>query len=315
MLIRIIVSLFVGFIVMSCSQPTVVEEEDRRPRKDIVYGRKAGMALTMDVVYPKKQSGIAVIYLLSAGFDSDSRWATSEVTNPSVISPFLAHGQTVFLVGHSATPKFVVQDILQDVHRAVRYIRYHAKDFGIDPNRIGIIGASSGGYLSLLVGTQVGENSYYPKSTSKDAGVYKDVVDSTSSNVQAIGALYPLTDLLNFGQENKSYLTKYPNFVITSWGLENMSRKQRDSTLKALSPFEHISANTPPVLLIHGDRDMYVPIQQSDRVYGKLKSLNIPTQLIVQHGANHGWSNVRPTYDSIATWFDTHLHSVDKITQ
>src|SRR5205823_13512724 len=87
-------------------------------------------------------------------------------------------------------PRFTIPEILQDMHRATRFIRYHAKDYKIDPDRIGISGASAGGHLSLMQGM------------AGDLGDpnAKDPVDRVSSRVQAVACFFPPTDFLNYGK-------------------------------------------------------------------------------------------------------------------
>src|SRR5581483_2005706 len=107
--------------------------------------------------------------------------------------PFLKRGYTVFAVVHGSQPKFSIPEILEDMHRAVRFIRSHAKDHGIDPDRIGITGGSAGGHLSLMQGT-AGDTGD-PKA--------KDPIDRTSSRVQAVACFFPPTDFLNYGEPGK----------------------------------------------------------------------------------------------------------------
>src|SRR6188768_3167308 len=117
---------------------------------DVVYGRKSGMALTMDILQPKEPNGIGVIFLISAGFRSDARWIETGFIQPEFYEPFLKRGHTVFLISHSASPKFTAREIVKDVYRAARFIRYHATEYNVNPDRLAITGTSSGGYLSLL---------------------------------------------------------------------------------------------------------------------------------------------------------------------
>src|SRR5262245_3405538 len=112
--------------------------------EDIIYGRKFGTALTMDVFQPKKTNGLAVIYMVSGGF-----YSSHEAINASYYQPLMQHGYTVFAVVHGSQPRFVIPEIEQDIHRAVRYIRHNAAEYGIDPKRLGILGASAGGHLTL----------------------------------------------------------------------------------------------------------------------------------------------------------------------
>src|SRR5262249_59110046 len=73
--------------------------------------------------------------------------------NPAFFTEFLKRGYTVFAVCHGCQPKFTIPEILEDMHRGVRFIRYHAKEYGIDPDRLAMTGASAGGHLSLMLGT------------------------------------------------------------------------------------------------------------------------------------------------------------------
>src|SRR6267378_780156 len=111
--------------------------------RDVIYGRKFGTALTMDVIKPEKQSGIAVVVMVSGGFSSDHAW-TDGMFAGNTFKALLDHGDTLFLVVHGSQPKYVVAEILQDIHRSVRFIRTNAAEYGVDPNRFGVTGGSSG---------------------------------------------------------------------------------------------------------------------------------------------------------------------------
>ncbi len=119
---------------------------------DVIYGRKDGMALTMDVLKPPTPNGAGVIWVASGGLRSSHGMIAG---NHFVgrMKPFWKRGYTVFAVVHGSMPRYNIEEITGDFHRAVRFIRHHAKKFGIHPNRLGISGASSGGSLSLLIGT------------------------------------------------------------------------------------------------------------------------------------------------------------------
>src|SRR5882672_11891926 len=111
---------------------------------DIVYGHKDGMALTFDVLKPKAHpNGAAVIFVVSAG------WVSTYTPPDQVVPRFqelLDKGFTVITLRHGGSPKYVIPDIVADVRRAVRFIRYNAKGWGVDPNRLGIFGGSAGGH-------------------------------------------------------------------------------------------------------------------------------------------------------------------------
>src|SRR5262249_46023270 len=111
---------------------------------DVIYGRKYGTALTMDVITPKaKQNGAAVIVVVSGG------WFSSHDNIDGAIKlgfggEFLKRGYTVFAVVHGSQPKFNILEAIDDMHRAVRFIRHNAKNYRIDGDRIGISGGSAG---------------------------------------------------------------------------------------------------------------------------------------------------------------------------
>ena len=100
------------------------EEPAFTRQEDVIYGRKYGTALTMDVFTPKKANGAGVVFAVSGGWFSDRR-----AINVSSYREFLRRGYTVFAVVHGSQPRFTIPEAVEDMHRAVRYVRYHVKDF------------------------------------------------------------------------------------------------------------------------------------------------------------------------------------------
>ena len=138
--------------------------------EDVIYGRKAGMALTLDVFQPPHPNGAAIFVMVSGGFFSDHSGI-----DPAFYQTYLGRGYTVFAVVHGSQPRFIIPEIEQDIHRAIRFVRYNASRWGLATNEFGITGFSSGGHLSLTIGTQGGPG-------KPDA---PDPVDRASSAVQA----------------------------------------------------------------------------------------------------------------------------------
>ncbi|MBC7821899.1 MAG: alpha/beta hydrolase, partial [Planctomycetaceae bacterium] len=162
------------FAILLCLVPVqfVSAAEPFTRREDVIYGRKFGTALTMDVFTPKEKSNrAAVIFTVSGGW-----FSAHEAINQGFVTPFTNKGYTVFAVVHGSQPRFTIPEAISDMHRSIRFIRSKAVKFQIDPNRIGIVGASAGGHLSLMMGT-----SGQPE--NKDA---KDPIDRQSSRVQAV---------------------------------------------------------------------------------------------------------------------------------
>src|SRR5690606_637325 len=115
------------------------------------YGHKDGMALTFDVIRPSADAnGAAVLYMVSGGWFS--RYSPPEVVARR-FQPLLDEGFTLFVVRHGSSPKYVIPEIVGDVRRAVRYIRFNAHHWEVDPDRLGVFGGSAGGHLALMLGT------------------------------------------------------------------------------------------------------------------------------------------------------------------
>src|SRR5262249_30676352 len=135
------VLLLTGWLVTfgpghSAQQPAPTRVED------VIYGRKFGTALTLDVFKPARPNGIGALWMVSGG------WVSShDSINAAFAKPFTDRGQTVFAIVHGSQPKFKVSEILLDIHRATRFVRYHAREYGVDPDRLGICGGSAGGHL------------------------------------------------------------------------------------------------------------------------------------------------------------------------
>jgi acetyl esterase/lipase len=273
--------------------------------EDVIYGRKFGSALTLDVFTPKENAnGAAIVWVVSGGWFSGH-----EAVNAGSISEYLRRGYTVFAVVHGSQPKYTIPEILEDMHRAVRFIRSRADQYKIDPERIGITGGSAGGHLSLMQGTAGTPG-------KPDA---KDPIDKFSSRVQAVACFFPPTDFLNYGKEGENALGRgvlvnfkapfdFHEFDAKTRSFVPITDEARILTIgKSISPVNHVSADDPPTLIIHGDADKLVPIQQAELILDKLKAAGVPTELVVKADAGHGWANIGKDAVILADWFDKHL--------
>jgi predicted esterase len=293
--VRSLVRIVVALVVLAEAGGALAQGNTRV--RDVVYGRKFGMGLTMDVWKPPVQNGVGVIFVVSGAFKSGIEMVDSKFFGPALFKPFLDRGQTLFLVSHGAQPKFTVDEIVPDIHRAVRFIRVHAADHGVDPNRLAIVGASSGGFLSLTIGASGG-----PGDPSAE-----DPIDRASSRVQAVGCICPPCDLVNYGQSGRSIVEYEPvEFVWHAFGVRDKPREEQIEALRELSPINALTSDAPPTLIFHGDADPKVPHEQSVRFAARLKELDVPHELIIRKDAGHGWPEVAKDYARIADWFERH---------
>jgi acetyl esterase/lipase len=294
LLIRIaLVSLgLFSFIPVGSSADTARPAAFRRV-EDVIYSRKFGTALTLDVIQPEQTNGFAVLWMVSGGF-----YSSHEAINPEFFQPLLARGYTVFAVVHGSQPKFHIPEIEEDIHRAVRFVRFHARDYGIDPGHLGISGASAGGHLSLTMATQGTRG-------KPDA---KDPIDRESSAVQAAACFFPPTDFLNWGATGVDAVGIGPLAQFkTAFGPRSDSAESRAVYGKEISPLNFLTANLPPTLIIHGDADRLVPIQQAEIFIKRAEELHAPAKLVVREGKDHGWPEMGADVALLADWFDEHL--------
>jgi dipeptidyl aminopeptidase/acylaminoacyl peptidase len=277
--------------------------------EEVIYGRKHGMALTMNVLRPKATSNNrGIILAISAGMRSNYEMALE--WSASVAQPYLLKGYTVFEVCHGSAPKYNNLEIVSDLHRAVRFIRFNASKFNIEPGKLGMTGASSGGYLSLMMGTSGFE-------TDLNA---KDPVDRVCGNVQAVACFFPPTDFLNFGQTGlvslgTGQLAEFrAAFEFSDWNnqvrrFEPITDQKKLLEIgRQISPIYHISAQTAPTLIAHGDMDELIPLKQSQSFIQKLRAFNVPGELMIKRGGTHkAWPDMVNYLVAFSDWFDKYL--------
>ena len=260
----------------------------------MIYLKAGGCAFTFDVFKPKAPNGKAIVWLVSGGWVSNH-----EGINPDLAKPLNDAGFTVFEVVHGAQPKFQIPEIIGELERALRFIHLNAKSYGIDPGAIGVSGMSAGGHLSLMLGG-LGDNG------KPDA---KDPVDQASDKVEAVVAFMPPTDFLNWGAEgavpwkNPIMGIFMPAFGVTAATPEDKLRQVGHD----LSPINTINPNFPPTLIVHGDKDPLVPLQQAQRMDGALDAAKIVHKLLIIPGGGHDAKTLLGGLPQMIEWFNTHL--------
>jgi len=260
----------------------------------VVYGRRGDKKLSLDVIRPANPNGLAVVLVVSGG------WRSGDAGSAPVwlMAPVLRRGYTVFAVYHMSQPDATVMEIIEDVHRAVRFVRHHAHDWKIDPHRIGITGGSAGGHLSLMLATRGGPG-------SRDA---QDPVDRASSAVQSVAIFYPVTDLLNLGSSTENPGDGGPpKSFVQAFGPDATDMARWKSIGRDCSPIYHITSELPPVLIYHGDADTLVPLEQSRRFQQCARESGHDVQIVVHRGGGHGWLTMLWDVRQFATWFDLTL--------
>lgn len=254
----------------------------------VVYTQRHGHDLTLDVVRPDQPNGAGVLVMVSGRWKSDPK-----KFQPWFAASFLRQGLTLFAVSHLSQPEATVQEIVEDVARAARFVRHHAKEHGIDPNRIGVVGGSSGGHLGLMLATCGGPGD--PSAA--------DAVDRESSAVQAAAVFYPVTDLLNLGPSTQNLGDGGPpKSFRNSFGPKAADLNEWKAIARDISPIFHITKALPPVFITHGGADTLVPLEQSARFQQKAAGLGREVLLTVRPGEKHGWPTMIWDAHLFAEW-------------
>jgi acetyl esterase/lipase len=259
----------------------------------VVYGQRGERVLTFDVVRPAHPNGLGVVLMVSGSWKSGTN-----SFHPWMAAPLLRRGYTVFGVYHVSQPQATVMDIVADVQRAIRCIRCRAAEFGIDGNRLGVTGGSSGGHLSLMLATRGGPG---------DPGAV-DPVDRESSAVQAVAIFFPVTDLLNLGTSTENPGNGGPpKSYVRAFGPQSTNLPIWRVIGREMSPIYHVTTNMAPVLILHGDADTMVPLDQSERFSAEAAKFGRTVRVVVHKGGRHGWLTMIWDVRQFAEWFDQNL--------
>lgn len=270
-----------------------------RVEKNVIYGMYSGLALLMDVYYPEKPNGYGIVFVSGSGWQAPMHYGAvglKEGQIPLWGPPLVRAGYTVFAINHRAAPRFHYPTAVEDVQRAVRFVRYHAKQYGIDPARLGGVAGSSGAHLIGLVAM----------TAARGIADDSDAVNREPATLQTIVLRAAPTDLRGLNQG-----------AVVSFMERTASRTPEDvKVYAAASPITHVSSSSPPVLLLHGDSDDTVPFQQSVAMEAALRKANVPVKLVRvaggEHGPNFGTDgkphpDLPKVFDETVAWLDAHL--------
>ena len=265
----------------------------RTPTQDgLVYGIADGQQLTMDY-YAPEGAGVHPIAIIihGGGYIGGNSKNGSEAYCADFLAPA---GYAVFAINYRLAPKYPYPDMVHDVERSVRYIRYNAKKWNADPNKIALVGGSAGGYLSNMVGLLNAPGN--PRAT--------DPVNRESAKVQAVVSLFA-----------QSSLATVPlNTNVRALVDPLIREKGRREALWEASPITYVSRQAPPFLLILGDKDQYIPFTEATNLQTALQKDGVQCKIIRipvgMHGTG-GWYKLPHVPDwerEMTEWLNTSLH-------
>jgi acetyl esterase/lipase len=260
--------VFVGIVFSSCEKNSEVAESNMM---DVKYGTDAKQ--TMDVYLPagRSSTNTKVIVFIHGGSWSGGDKADFNV-DIAAIRPQV-NDYAIFNINYrlaSSTNRHPAQ--MEDIKAAIDFINTKADEYKIDPSKIAIIGASAGAHLGLL-------------------HAYKY---NTNGSIKAVVDLFGPTNLTTLYNNHPIPQASQPTLV----NFLGATPATNPTLYYETSPINYVNAQSPPTLILHGDADFIVPIEQSNTLLAKLQTNNVKVQMKTYANEGHGWvgSNLNDTY-------------------
>lgn len=269
--INFIVAMMLLLLTTGCAH-------DLRVERGRVFAAPAGERLKMNLYMPDEDAaalrpGMVLIH--------GGAWVSGRRTQQAWYArQFAREGYVVLACDYRLMPKYAFPACLEDAKAAVRWMRAHAQELHVDPDRIVAFGASAGGHLAGMLAATRPEDGF---EGSENAG--------PSSAVQAAVILYGAVDLSTYSD---SAGAKF----ISSFAGRNYPAQADVSRFATphewASPIAYVYPGMPPVHLTHGTRDSLVPHVQSQRFYEALQAAGVPSALKLYERRNHGFDYMFP---------------------
>jgi len=258
---------------------------------DVVYHQAHGVALLADIFLPnQKPNGHAIIVVASGAWHSD-RGKIRDLDRSGLFEELCERGFHVFALRPGSISRFSAHDMKAHIETGIRWVKKQANDYRIKPAKLGLIGASAGGHLASLTAM-----------TNKRQNADKD------ASVSAVGVFFPPTDFLDFGGEaldprKEGGLHQILGLLAFRDRRGEITDQQVREQSISISPVRLAHNQAPPFLIIHGDADPVVPLQQSQAMLEALHQHDVNAELIIKKGGEHPWPTIREEVVVMADWF------------
>jgi len=239
-------------------------------KRDLEFARVGDLPLQLDLYLPPAARPPLVVFVHGGAWRAGSK---SEFP----LGGLVAEGFAVASIDYRLSTQAPFPAQAHDIKAAIRYLRAHQTELGIDARRIVIAGSSAGGHLAALVGVTNGN-----KALEGSVGENLD----QSSDVQGIISLFGASDLMTILSQSTEHglQVRVPALQLLLGGQPS----EKPDLARLASPVEHIDAHDPPLLLIHGDADPQMPPAQSKELADAYQHAGLPVQLVIIPGAVHG---------------------------
>lgn len=257
--------------------------------RDLEYARVGERALCLDLYLPEGDAGpLPLIVWVHGG-----AWLAGDKTDCPAV-PWTGDGYAVASVGYRLSPEARFPAQIADCKAAVRWLRAHAGAYNLDPERFGAWGASAGGHLVALLGTAAHVREW------ETVGGHPDV----SSAVQAVCDWFGPSDLTRMS-ELPSVIDHDAPDAAEALLIGGPVQQNREKAARA-NPITYVTPDAPPFLILHGDKDDIVPINQSELLVAALRHAGVEAEYHVVAGAGHGFPGPEPL-EITARFFDRRL--------
>lgn len=245
-------------------------QKDTVITKDIVYAEASNKKLLLDLYIPAGKKDPYLIIWVHGG-----AWRSGSKERPPL--GLLPYGYALASVDYRLSEEAIFPAPIHDIKAAVRFLRGNAKKYGYRSDKIIIWGSSSGGHYAALIGTTNGDPYY-----EGDLGSYTD----QSSSVQAVLDFYGPTNFLTILDQSTPHglSVRVPALTL----LLGKPVGQVPDLARKASPVFQLDATDPPMLIVHGDQDPQVPVNQSLELWNAYKKNSLQVQLEIVSGAAHG---------------------------
>jgi acetyl esterase/lipase len=283
------------------AQPPIDIPETVHVERDINYAGTDNPRQTLDVLTPKKPNGdkpLPVIVNIHGGAFAfgDKNSGVEEII------PLIADGNYVGVsINYRLTGEAIWPAQIHDCKAAIRWVRANAQKYNIDPERIGVIGASAGGHLVAMLGFTAND-----ADLEGDIGAHRD----TSSAVQCVIDEFGPVDLVALPTDGSQM---DHNAADSPEGrLLGGEAKLKQDVAKAASPVTYISKDDAPILILHGSEDPLIPLVQSERLYKSLRESGVEAYFVTVQGAGHGGFRNPEIAKRRSQFFDNQLRGQDE---
>ncbi|MFT4692887.1 MAG: acetyl esterase/lipase [Limisphaerales bacterium] len=274
-------------------QPMDAAPKTTPTHRDIEYARVGEHSLRLDLYLPKQADRARLLVWIHGG-----AWrAGSKARMP--VAALLKEGFAIASVDYRLSPVARFPANVHDVKAAIRWLRAKAGGYGYDASKVSIAGASAGGHLVAIVGVSNG----HPELEGTVGGHLDE-----SSDVQAIVSFYGASNLTTILNQSTPHglSVRVPALDLLLGGHPD----KHPEIARLASPVFHVEKSDPPLLLIHGDQDPQMPINQSHELHGRYLDAGLPVEFEVIHGGRHGGAEF---YDEnrialVKKFLDKHLN-------